>query len=59
VIQRWLDIYRDCGEYISTGVGVVYNKGMDGCPLTHDRLNESIPMPLLGMALQLKSAHKL
>jgi hypothetical protein len=27
VVQRWSDIYRDHGEYILTGVGVVWGKG--------------------------------
>jgi hypothetical protein len=34
VVQRWSDIYRDCGEYILTGVGARGSKETDGCPLT-------------------------
>jgi hypothetical protein len=30
VVAGWLDIYRDHGEYISTGVGAVWNKEQYG-----------------------------
>jgi hypothetical protein len=41
MVWMWLDMYRDCGEYISTWLERVRSwgsKGMDGCPLT-DTLN--------------------
>jgi hypothetical protein len=34
VVWVWLDMYRDCGGYILTGVREVWSKKMDRCPLT-------------------------